>query len=155
MLFKDLWKIYHMASVKIYINGVLQETKSSWDYDQFNDYEVRRIAPCCESTGQLSLSKGITVEPYLEIHLNPKKQTISYEVERGKLNDINVEETFKFEQFNKLEDAEYEYGVIQCNEPKTYKCLWEITTEHGDEIKRELLKSEGRKGEILCFLNNC
>lgn len=74
---------------------------------------------------------------------------VTYEVERGKLNEQNVEESFKFESFKTLKDAEYEYGVIQCNEPGRYKCLWQIFIKDGEETKRELLKSEGRKGEIL------
>lgn len=70
---------------------------------------------------------------------------VTYEVERGKLNEQNVEESFKFESFKTLKDAEYEYGVIQCNEPRRYKCLWQILIKDGEEINRELLKSEGRK----------
>lgn len=70
---------------------------------------------------------------------------VTYEVERGKLNEQNVEESFKFESFETLKEAEFKYESIQCNEPRRYKCLWQIFIKDGEEINRELLKSEGRK----------
>jgi len=140
MLFKDLWKIYHMASVKIYINGALQESKNSWDYDQFNDYEVRRIAPCCESTGQLSLSKGITVEPYLEIHLNSKIKEV-YEVETGRLDEKNIEFGFKFVGFKTYEEAKEYYDKYIINNTKTeYKTLFKITLQNEEELYRDIVE---------------
>ena len=68
-----------------------------------------------------------------------------YEVERGKLNEQNIEESFKFESFETLKDAESEYDAIQCNESGRYKNLWKIFIEDGEEINRELLKSETKK----------
>lgn len=140
MLFKELLNVYHMANVKIYINGALQETKSSWDYDQFNDYEVRRIAPCCEATGQLSLSKGITVEPYLEIHLNSKIKEV-YEVETGRLDEKNIEFGYKFVGFDTYEEAkEYYDNYLIWVADRNYKTLFKITLQNEEELYRDIVE---------------
>lgn len=88
----------------------------------------------------------VEVYPMIKVDISVyEKIEVTYEVEKGKLNEQNVEESFKFESFETLKEAEYEYGVIQCNETGRYKCLWQIFTKDGEEINRELLKSEGRK----------
>ena len=69
---KELYKLYNMVDAKIYINGELKTYEETLGYETLMDYPVRRIRPMCESKGQLSLSGGISVEPYLEIHLNKK-----------------------------------------------------------------------------------
>ena len=72
MKFKDLWHICLMYDIVIFINGEEFKWRNDIELEKLNDYEVRRLAPTVRAGDVLPISKSITVEPYLEIHLNKK-----------------------------------------------------------------------------------
>ena len=131
-----------MCDAKIYIQGDLQNVNSDFELDKFNDYEVRRIEPGCMSKGQLTISKGITVEPYLEIHLNNKTTEI-YEVETGRINEEGVEFGFKFVGFDTYESAKKYYDNYEISDPQhNYKVIYKLTLYNGEELYRDIVEKD-------------
>jgi hypothetical protein len=61
-----------MYDVIIFINGEQFKWNSDTELKKLNDYEVRRLVPAVKAGDILPISKSITVEPSLEIHLNKK-----------------------------------------------------------------------------------
>jgi hypothetical protein len=61
-----------MYDIIIFINGEEFKWKSDTELKILNDYEVRRLVPTVRAGDVLPISKSITVEPRLEIHLNKK-----------------------------------------------------------------------------------
>ena len=72
MKFQDLWHVCLMYDIMIFINGELFKCNSDTELTKLNDYEVRRLVPTVRAGDVLPISKSITVEPCLEIHLNKK-----------------------------------------------------------------------------------
>ena len=72
MLLKELGVICSSYVMRIYINGELQNTKEDFRLFDYIDYEVRRIEPSCEASEVLPISRGINIEPILNIYLSPK-----------------------------------------------------------------------------------
>ena len=141
MLLKDLKKIYHMCDARIYIDGDLYDT-NDFALDTFNEYDVLRIEPGCEASGKLEISKGITVEPYLEIHLN-NKTTETYEVETGRINEEGVEFGFKFVSFDTYEAAKKHYDNYEISDPKyNYKVIYKLTLYNGEELYRDIMEKD-------------
>ena len=72
MKFQDLWNVCLMYDVIIFINGEEFKWKSDTELKNLNDYEVRRLVPTVRAGDTLPITKGLTIEPCLEIHLNKK-----------------------------------------------------------------------------------
>lgn len=72
MKFQDLWNVCLMYDILIFINGLEFKLDNDSDLRKLNDYEVRRLVPTVRAGDVLPISKSITVEPRLEIHLNKK-----------------------------------------------------------------------------------
>jgi hypothetical protein len=140
MLFKDLLQIMSGYNMKIYINGDYQDTKNDWNLYKYEEYEVRRVEPSCEATCQLTISKGVQIEPLLNVYLNAKTKEV-YEVETGRLDEKNIEFGFKFVGFDTYEEAKEYYDKYIINNTKTeYKTLFKITLQNEEELYRDIVE---------------
>lgn len=69
MLLKELGVICSSYVMRIYIDGELQNAKEDFRLFDYVEYEVKRVEPSCETSEVLPISRGINIEPILNIHL--------------------------------------------------------------------------------------
>ena len=140
MQFKELLKLISGYNLKIYINGDLQDTKGVWDFYSYEEYEVARIEPMCDMTSTLSISKGVQIEPFLNVYLNAKVEEV-YEVETGRLDENNIEFGFKFVEFKTYEEAkEYYDNYLIWAADHNYKTLFKVTLHNNEELYRDVVE---------------
>lgn len=140
MLFKELLQIMSGYNLKIYINGDYKDTKNDWNLYKYEEYEVRRVEPSCEATCQLTISKGVQIEPFLNVYLNAKVEEV-YEVETGRLDENNIEFGFKFIEFKTYEEAKGYYDRYEINDQQhNYKTLFKVTLYNNEELYRDVVE---------------
>lgn len=140
MLLKELGVICSSCVMKIYIDGELQNPKKDFTLFDYVDYEVIRIEPSCETTGQLPISKGIKIEPFLNVYLNSKVSEV-YEVETGRLDENNIEFGFKFVEFKTYKEAKEYYDKYEINDQQhNYKTIFKVTLQNEEELFRDIVE---------------
>lgn len=140
MQFKELLQLVSGYNLKIYINGDLQDTKGVWNFYSYEEYEVARIEPMCDMTGTLSISKGVQIEPFLNVYLITHKEI--YEVETGTIDEEGFEDNFVFTSFDTYEKAKEFYDNTPCESDSDYKTLFQVTLYNNEELYRVIMETK-------------